>query len=175
MKKMLLVIILLSGTTSSAAQSVQYKPGSVESIVELFFRYYNLLDGSAETTDKFASLYAPDAMHQTGPSPRQIGPVFYEGLDAIRKMAADVGTKYAELAYRVEYTSAKEKSVQMHFTAEGPWGGTGVAVEYVGAYTVKETGKRFYVPGVAVFHIDGGKITKVRFYEATSELAEVTR
>lgn len=175
MKKILLVLMLSAGASAFAGQSAQYKPGSVESIIELWFRYYNLLDGTESTADQLLSLYTPDAMHQTGPSARQIGPVFYEGQEAIRKMALDVGTRYAELAYRVEYTSAKEKSVQLHFIAEGPWGGPAAAVEYVGGYTVKETGKRYTVPGVAVFHLVDGKIKKVRQYEASSELAEVTR
>jgi len=157
------------------AVTPQAQPYSSPQIVELWFRYFNLLDGSEHSVNQLLSLYAPDAMHQTGPATRQIGPVFYEGQAAIRKMATDIGTKYAELAYRVEYASAKEKSVQLHFTAEGPWGGPAVAVEFVGAYTVKETTKRYMVPGAAFFYIEGGKIRRLRLYEATSELTEVVK
>ena len=172
MKKMFGLLVLFASVFLIAAQQ---KEQQSPQIVELWFRYFNALDGSDASVDRLLELYASDALHQVGPSSRQIGPVFYEGHAAIRKMAGDVGRTYTDLAYHVEYTTANEKSVQLMFTADGPWGGPAVAVEYTGAYTVKDTGKRYMVPGAAVFHIQSGKIRKVRLYEATSELAEVLK
>src|SRR5688500_1004143 len=110
-----LIVILLAICSLSAQQPAQQTPAQ---IVELWFRYYSQLDGTDESTNRFLSLYAPDATHQVGPSARQIGPVYYEGEAAIRKMATDVGTKYSDLAYRIEYASANEKSVQLYYTTE---------------------------------------------------------
>jgi hypothetical protein len=168
-------LILVLALVTAGVQSTPTQPQSPQNTVELWFRYFNQLDGSEEATERLLSLYAPDAMHQTGPSSRQVGPVFYEGHAAIRKMAGDVAAKYTELAYRVEYTSANEKSVQLNYMAEGPWGGPAVGVEFTGAFTVKETGKRYMVPGAAFFYLQNGKIRRLRLYEATSELAEVMK
>lgn len=172
-KKILVVVVILISICSLAAQ--QKEQQTPAQIVELWFRYYSQLDGTEESTNRLLALYAPDATHQVGPSSRQIGPVYYEGQSAIRKMATDAGTKYSEMAYRIEYTSANDKSVQLYYSTDGPWGGPGVAVEYVGAYTVKDGGKRYMVPGGAFFYIQNGKIRRARFYEATSELTEVSK
>jgi len=173
MKKIFAVsVLLITISISTAQQKEQQAP---QQIIELWFRYFNQLDGSEESTKRLVGLYLPDAMHQVGPSSRQIGPVFYEGHAAITKMAMDTGARYSDLAFRAEYTTANEKSVQLVMTAEGPWGGPAAAVEYVGAYTVKEGGKRYMAPGVAIFHLQNGKIRRVRLYEATSELTEVSK
>ena len=105
--KKLLVVLILAGVSIALAQQPPQPPAvpqTPQQIVDLWFRYYNELDGTEATTNRLLGLYAADAMHQTGPSSRQLGPVFYEGQAAIRKMAMDTGTKYAEIAYRVEYT-----------------------------------------------------------------------
>jgi ketosteroid isomerase-like protein len=46
-------------------------------------------------------------------------------------------------------------------------------VQFVGAYTVRATKKRFFYPGAAFFHIKDGKILHARFYSAQDEVAEV--
>ncbi len=48
-----------------------------------------------------------------------------------------------------------------------------VSVPFVGAYTVRETRKRYMYPGAAFFHIKDGKIIYARFYSSRDELAEV--
>lgn len=155
--------------------SAQQKPSapSPQKVVEEWFQRWNALDGSEANTQKFLELYQPNAVHQAGPSAKQIGPVFFEAREGIRKMAEDFGRANTETAFRIETVSANEKSMQLFYVTEGPWGGPAVGIQYVGAYTVRETKKRYMYPGAAFFHIKDGKIVYARFYSTRDELTEV--
>lgn len=153
-----------------AQQPEAFKP---ETFVNEWFRRWNALDGTAATTDKFLELYHPTAMHQASPTAKQIGPVFFEASAGIRKMAEDFGKSNTEAAYRLETVTANELSKQLYYVTQGPWGGPAIAVEFVGAYTVRETKKRYMFPGVAIFHVRDGKILYARIYSTRDELAEV--
>jgi ketosteroid isomerase-like protein len=153
----------------------QQKPAAPtpQTVVEEWFKRWNALDGSDASVQKFLELYAPNAMHQVGPSPKQIGPVFFDAHEGIRKMAEDFGKANSDVAYRFETVTANEKNAQLFYVTEGPWGGPAVSVPFVGAYTVRETKKRYMYPGAAFFHIKDGKIIYARFYSSRDELAEV--
>lgn len=155
--------------------TAQQKPGgpAPRKVVEEWFQRWNGLDGSEPSIQKFLELYQPNALHQVGPSAKQIGPVFFEAREGIRKMAEDFSRANTEAAFRIETVTANEKSMQLFYVTEGPWGGPAVGVQYVGAYTVRETKKRYIYPGAAFFHIKDGKILYARFYSTRDELAEV--
>ncbi len=156
--------------------SAQQKPPAgpkPEAVVQEWFQRWNALDGSPASVQKFVELYQPNAIHETGPNAKQIGPVFFEAADGIRKMADDFGKANTELAYRFETVTANERSQQLFYVADGPWGGPAVGVQFVGAYTVRESKKRFMFPGAAFFHIKDGKIIYARFYTSRDQLAEV--
>lgn len=174
MKRLFLFLSLCVFLSSAyLSQQQQKQPLKPEEVVEEWFKRWNALDGSEEATSRLVELYLPDAIHQVGPSTKQIGSVVFEGHDAIRKMANDFAQTNADIKFRIEIITANEKSVEMLHTGAGPWGGTGIAVEYVGVYTVRETKKRFTYPGAAFFQILDGKIRRSRLYMARDELGEI--
>ena len=126
-----------------------------------------------EAVDAFVSLYREDALHITGPEAHQRGAVTFSGHDNIRNMALDLAERYDGLHYRIEVVTASETSKSLFHVADGPWGGPSVAVAYVAAFTRREDGVRFMVPGAAFFQIQEGKIRRVRQYVAAGEMAEV--
>ena len=155
--------------------SVGAQERTAPQIVEEWFIRWNALDGTQEAVNRLLELYGPDALLMTGPSQRQIGTAVYEGRDAIRKMADDFVKAHSQIAFHIEYTTANGASKQLFHAADGPWGGIGIAVEYVGAYTVRESSKRYMYPGAAFFQIQNGKIRRLRLYIAAAEMAEVSR
>jgi ketosteroid isomerase-like protein len=144
-----------------------------EAVVDEWFRRWNALDGSEAALQSFLELYQPNAVHEVGPSGKQIGPVYFESRESIRKMAEDYAKANTESAYHVETVTANEVSSKLYYVTQGPWGGPAVSVQFVGAYTVRETKKRYFYPGAAFFHIQNGKIRYARFYSTRDELAEV--
>jgi hypothetical protein len=152
----------------------QSAPESIAKVVQTWLEAWNRLDGSEAATQRFVDLYSPDARHDTGPSPKPIGPEFFAAPNGIRKLAEDFGKTYTELAYRLEASTASERAFEMIYHTDGPWGGKAIAVPYTGAYTVRATKRRYFYPGVAVFHLNkAGKITYARFYSGRDQVAEV--
>ena len=155
------------------AASWMQAPGGEDEVVSEWFESMNALDGSEASLDALVALYHPDALHITGPESHQLGSVTFAGHDNIRKMARDFAATYESPRFRIEVATAREKSMRLFHRADGPWGGTGVAVEYVAAYTRREDGARVMVPGAAFFQLADGKIRRARFYVATGEIAPV--
>jgi len=155
--------------------AAQQKPGEQkpERIVQEWFTRWNALDGTEASIQQFLDLYQPNAIHEEGPTARQIGPVFFDSRDGIRKMAEDYAKANTDSAYRIETVTANEKSTQLFYVTEGPWGGPAVGVQFVGAYTVRESKKRYMYPGAAFFHIKDGKILYARIYSSRDQVAEV--
>ncbi len=171
MKRIIVVCTLLLPLFVGAQQrTAAPKP---EAIVEEWFKRWNALDGSEKSVQSFLELYQPNAIHEVPPSPKQIGPVFFEAHDGIRKMAEDFGRANTESAFRLDTVTANERSTQLFYVTDGPWGGPAVAVQFMGAYTVRDTRKRYMYPGAAFFHIQEGKILYAKFYSSRDELAEV--
>jgi len=142
-------------------------------IVQEWLAAWNNLDGSAEATESVVQMFLPDAYHQVGPNPRQIGTVLYEGHSAIRKFTSDFANGNTNIQFRIRIVTANEKAIQLFHVAEGPWGGTSVAVELIGAYNDRETSKRWMSPGAAFFQIQAGKIRWLRLYMPENERMEV--
>jgi hypothetical protein len=111
-------------------------------------------DGKEENqavVDRFLELYRPDAYHQVGPSENQIGQVVFHGAANIRKWADEFSKTYVELAYRVEYKTRKEKTLQPFYAVKMPWGGTGVSTEFIAVYRNRDDRRLFTMPGAAFF------------------------
>jgi len=159
--------VVIPGLAEAAA------PPEITNLVKAWIEAWNKLDGSDITTERFVELYTPDARHEVGAPGRPLGPEFFAAPQGIRKMAEEFGKANTEVAYRLETFTADEKAADLIYYTEGPWGGPAVAVPYTGAFTVKETKRRFFYPGVAVLHIKAGKIAYARFYQDRDELAEV--
>ena len=154
---------------------VEAQQRTPQQIVEEWFIRWNALDGTEAAANRLLELYALDSLHMTGPNVRQIGTAVFEGRDGIRRMADDFAKANTQIAFHIEYTTANELSRRLFHTADGPWGDLGIAVEYVGAYTVRETNKRYMYPGAAFFQIQSGKIRRLRLYIASAEMAEVSK
>ncbi|SRR6266545_5376283 len=172
----LVIAVTVAWVTSSVlfgqgpAEKRQPKP---EEIVRLWFERWNALDGSEEATSRLLELYLPGAFHQTGPTERQIGQVWFEGHAAIRKMIDDFAKANTEISFRIQAVTANEKSAEIVHLGEGPWGGPSAAVQYAAAYTTRKDKRRWMYPGAAFFQIQDGKIRGVRLYMARDELMEV--
>ena len=148
-------------------------PAGENEVVSMWFERMNALDGSEASIDALVELYDSDALHITGPESHQLGTVTFAGHENIRKMARDFAATYESPRFRVEVVTAREQSMSLFHHADGPWGGTSVAVEYVGAYSRRDDGTRVMVPGAAFFQLADGKIRRARFYVATGEIAPV--
>ena len=172
---------------SADAQQTPAKPGAQasdqsavkpETVVQQWFERWNALDGTEDKTKSFLDLYEANAIHQVGPSARQIGPVFLEAPEGIRKMAEEFAKANTDILFKIERVGIHfgASADRIYVMPEGPRGewGAGVAVPFVGAYTVRETKKRFMYPGAAFFEIRNGKIHSDRFYTARDELVEVS-
>jgi hypothetical protein len=162
-----------SQTTPSTTKSSEAKPIAAEGVVREWFRRWNALDGSESSIKRFLDLYQPDAMHQISPSEKQIGPVYLEGIDAIRKLAEDFTKVNTQPAFRIESTASSGPTSELFFTTVGPWGGPAIGVQYVALYTDRATKRRYSHPGFAVFHLHAGKISYARFYTTRDEKREM--
>jgi hypothetical protein len=176
----LLVLVSAAGARPAISQTIPrtakpsaMKPVAAEEAVREWFRRWNALDGSESSTKRFLDLYQPDAMHQISPSEKQIGPVYLEGIDAIRKLADDFTRVNTQPAFRIESMSSSGKTSELFFGTVGPWGGSAIGVQYVAIYTDRATKKRYAQPGFAVFHIEDGKILYARFYTTRDEKREM--
>jgi len=163
--------------TSILFTTFPQEPGAAdpepEAVVELWFERMNALDGTAQASEALAALYHGDAQHITGPESHQRGTVTFAGRDKILLMAEQWSARYSDPRFRIDVVTAREQSEALYHRAEGPWGGAAVAVTYHAAFTRREDGKRFLVPGAAFFQLHDGGIRRVRFYAADGEMAPV--
>jgi ketosteroid isomerase-like protein len=166
-----LALLFSSGLFAQAiADNDQLSP---QDVVRQWFERWNKLDGSNEATNKLLELYRPDAFHQIGPNEKQVGEVRFEGSEKIRKMIDDFAKANKDISFRVQAVTANEKAVELIHVAQGPWGGSAVALQYAAAYTTRKDNRRWMYPGAAFFQIQEGKIRGVRFYMARDEMMEV--
>lgn len=136
-------------------------------------RWNALGSDNANAVDELLALYAPDALHITGPLPHQRGTATYRGHDGIRVLASRIAASRQGLTYRIETETANEETAELLHVAAGPWKGPAVAIQIVAAYTDREGGKRWMVPGAAFFQLADGKIRRARIYYAEAEKSEV--
>jgi hypothetical protein len=187
------IVVLALVTLFVAPVTAQAPAGNAnrdEQSVRAWVQRWNALGSdNAKAIDELLALYAPDALHITGPLPHQRGTATYRGHDGIRVLAARIAASRQGLTYRIETETANEKTAELLHVAAGPWKGPSVAVQIVAAYTDRDTstalgaggpsttlrtgGKRWVVPGAAFFQLVDGKIRRARIYYADAEKAEV--
>jgi hypothetical protein len=89
-------------------------------------------------------------------------------------MARNFGAANSEITFRIATVTANEKENDIVHLGQGSWGGPAAAIEYVAAYTVKDSNKRYMSTGAAFFHIQDGKIRRVRMYSPREEIMEIS-
>ena len=171
MNKTALVVLVSLCAFAAPALAQQKRPPATgpQEVVREWFRRWNALDGSDATAKRFIDLYQATAIHQTEPSEKQVGPVYYEGHEALRKLVDDFTKAAAQPAFQIAKETSGAKSVELFFVSVGPWDGPAVGVQYTGAYTDRSTKRRHSFPGFAVFYIENAKIRYARFYTTRDE------
>ena len=157
-----------------AAQAPAAKENRDEQTVRAWVERWNALGSdNLKAIDELLALYLPDALHITGPLPHQRGTATYRGHDGIRVLAQRIAASQQGMTYRIETETANEETAELLHVAAGPWKGPAIAIQIIAAYTDKEGGKRWVVPGAAFFQLADGKIRRARIYYADAEKAEV--
>jgi len=124
--------------------------------------------------DKFAEMYDPNVLFFTGPNENQMGSVTYSGMEGLRHWADWFARTHSKSEYRIQAHTQKMKTATMVLSAEPPWGGTALAVEITAFYTIRESQKKFAVPGAAFFvFTPEGKINCNRLYLLKDEMVEI--
>jgi hypothetical protein len=191
------MLISLAGAPL-AAQSPPANDNRDQQSVRAWVQRWNALGSDdPKAIDELLALYAPDALHITGPLPHQRGTATYRGHDGIRVLASHIAATQQAMTYRIERETANEETAELLHVAAGPWKGSAIAIQIVAAYTDRDpsttlgaspsttlgaspsttlgasSGTRWVVPGAAFFQLADGKIRRARIYYADGEKAEV--
>jgi hypothetical protein len=146
--------------------------------------WYISLDGKEQGieqgVDSMMELYAPDVVAEVPPhDPDQIGPVMLRGTANLRKWVDKIARTETKLVFDITRQTggptAEYEGWQLVFSTPMPWGGTAVAFQIRGTWSMRENRRRFTSPG-AVFLEYGadGKIRRLRLFLAeTSEVSPV--
>lgn len=173
------VLLMLAGSclpVHGAAQTPARPPAAElapSAVVRLWIERLNALSDQPATLDAFVALYAPDALHITGPTPDQRGTATYRGHDGIRVFASRIAASEERRVYRLETETARETTASLVHETTGPWGGAAVAVQIIATYTDAASKKRYAAPGAVFFQIAEGRIRRARVYISDGERAEV--
>jgi hypothetical protein len=193
MMKRLCFVLLFCSVLSSGGLSQATKPQpdksekpalDADKLVREWFRRLNALDdwwitfdGKEEpeaVVEKMVELYAPDVLQFVDPEPDQLGTVMLSGPAGIRKWADNFARTRVQLAYRLQDQTLKEMTADVIMTSVPPWGGLAAAVEFTAFYTERESRRRFFGPGVAVFQFnEEGKVRRLRFLVPKEHMQEV--
>ncbi len=183
MKKVVLTLLclcLLAGNhlyAQTDKPKENAKPNAAD-LVDEWFRRLNALDGTEESVNRFVELYQPDAFQQVGPGEKQFGPVFFQDQRQIRKWAEDFAKGHAPIPeavyFQVRLQTVNEKTTQLVYSVETPWGDLGASAEFTGRYVDPRNNKGFMVNGAAFFQWREGKIARLRLYMPREEIMEVT-
>ncbi|MDO8679362.1 MAG: nuclear transport factor 2 family protein [Acidobacteriota bacterium] len=137
----MLALVALLGAPL-AAQSPPAPPANAErdeQTVRAWVQRWNALGGdNAKAIDELLALYAPDALHITGPLPHQRGTATYRGHDGIRVLASRIAASQQGMTYRIETETANEETAELLHVAAGPWKGPAIAIQIVAAYTDRD-------------------------------------
>src|SRR5438477_286596 len=135
-------------------------------------------EGVDQRIDSMMELYASDVVAEVPPhDPNQIGPVMLRGSANLRKWVDKIARSQTKLNYGIVRQTggptAEYEGWQLVFSTPMPWGGTAVAFQIRGTWSLRENRRRFTAPG-AVFLQYGadGKIHRFRLFLA--ENAEVS-
>lgn len=168
-----LIVVLGSGALAMAQPTSSPADAAPAAIVRQWIERLNALSDQPATIDAFVALYAPDALHTTGPTPDQRGTATYRGHDGLRVLAAGIAAAEERRVYRLDTETARESTASLVHETPGPWGGPAVAVQIVATYTDAVSKKRYAAPGAVFFQLANGRIRRVRVYFNDAERAEV--
>jgi hypothetical protein len=134
-------------------------------------------EGIEQRVDSMMELYAADVVAEVPPhDPDQIGLVMLRGSANVRKWVDKIARTQTALTFGIARQTggpgAEFEGWQLIFSTPMPWGGTAVAFQIRGTWSMRENRRRFTAPG-AVFLEYGadGKIHRLRLFLA--ETAEV--
>ena len=123
--------------------------------------------GLEEVIDDMMELYTPDVMTELTPyDDEQIGAVVLRGSGQLRKWVEQIARTQVRLQYiQVRQTAEEYQGIELVYSVELPWGGLGVAVPIIAAYSLREDRERFGAPGMLVLQTnEEGKIQRFRLY-----------
>src|SRR2546426_4712484 len=134
--------------------------------------WYLSVDGEEQGVDQLVNsmmeLYAPDVLAEVPPHDKdQIGPVMLRGKENVRKWVERIAKTQVRLNYilkrQTEGPTGEYEGWRLIYSTKLPWGGTGIAFQIIGVWSLREDRRRFMAPG-AVFIQYGpdGKIHRIR-------------
>ena len=160
------------------AQRPQVETGAAEALVVEWLDRLNALDdwhwspegeevGLEEVIDDMMELYAPDVLTELTPyDEEQIGAIVLRGTVPLRKWVEMIARTQVRLQYiQMRQTAEEYQGIELVYAVELPWGGIGIAVPIIAAYSLREDRERYGAPGMLVLQTnDEGKIQRFRLY-----------
>jgi hypothetical protein len=124
--------------------------------------------GIEQVVNSMMELYDPDVLAEVPPHDKdQIGPVMLRGKDNVRKWVESIARTQVRLDYilkrQTDGPTGDYEGWRLVYSAKLPWGGTGIAFQIIGVWSLREDRRKFMAPG-AVFIQYGpdGKIRRLR-------------
>jgi hypothetical protein len=131
----------------------------------------------AEVVSSMMQLYAPDVLAEVPPYDKdQLGPVVLRGAGNVQKWTERIAATQARLNYFIKRQTGgptgEFEGYRPVYSAPLPWGGTGIAFQIVGVWSLREDRRRFMAPGSVFLQTSAdGKIKRLRLF--LSEITEV--
>jgi hypothetical protein len=127
-----------------------------------------------DSINQFLELYQPDALQQVGPTEKQFGPVYYQDRRQIQKWVRDFTATHLPIPetnfFSIRVQTVNEKTAELLYTTETPWGDLGVSVEFTARYMDPARKKAYMITGAAFFQVRDGKISRLRIYMPREEI-----
>ena len=148
-----------------------------EALVQEWFKRLNALNGKDDTIKALIDLYEADALQQVGPNEKQFGQVFYQNRRQLETWARDFAHNHVPIPevnyFSIRVQTVDEKTAEVYYTTQTPWGDNGASVEFTGRYTNPDNKKAYVVSGAAFFQFRKGKISRLRLYMPHEEIMEI--
>ena len=182
----ILIALLVPGVLR--AQRPEVEIGAAEELATEWLDRLNALDdwyltpegeevGIEEVIDDMMELYAPDVLSELTPyDDEQIGAVVLRGSGQLRKWIERIARTRVRLQYiQTRQTAEEYQGIELVYSIELPWGGMGIAVPIIAAYSLRENRERFGAPGMLVLQTnEEGKIQRLRLYlEETFQVSPI--
>jgi hypothetical protein len=143
--------------------------------------WYLSVDGKEQGVEQLVNsmmeLYAPDVLAEVPPHDKdQIGPVVLRGKENVRKWVESIARSQVRLNYilkrQTDGPTGDYEGWRLVYSTKLPWGGTAVAFQIIGVWSLREDRRRFMAPGAAFIQYGpDGKIRRLRLLLA--EIDEV--
>ena len=180
MRKLIVILTFIAflGPCELRAQRPEVETGEAEELATEWLDRLNALDdwhltpegaevGLEEVIDSMMELYAPDVLSELTPhDEEQIGAVVLRGSGQLRKWVEKIARTQVRIEYiQIRQTAEEYQGIQLVYSVALPWGGLGIAVPIIAAYSLRENRERFGAPGMLVLQTnEEGKIQRFRLY-----------